>query len=234
VPPESGAAASFRTVLPLAGLRVVRSVAFAGQTLLLTTSVERGAEADALSASPVEWCEHTTLGPPFLDGVEITASVDGAWAMPAAGADAAAVDAPAALAVAAALRMPRPEEAPTGSVSTARVVAARDASLPGRGVWRAVNSSLGWELRAEWDVAAFPWLCLWTEHCSRSHAPWASVTRSRGMELSTKPFPEGAPPASRAASFQGAPACFSVPAGSPAVRKTVALQWQRLVEQGQK
>ena len=96
------------------------------------------------------------------------------------------------------------------------------------GRWAAANARLGWRLSASFSPDDFPWLCLWTESRLRTHAPWLGKQRTRGMELSTKPFPEGKPPASRAAEFKGRPAAFFVPGGGAEVAKTIVLRWERL------
>ena len=226
-PSSSPVAVCFEAYLPLAGLQVRRSFALTGASVTVTTAVLRpSASPDA----PVEWAEHTTLGGPFLDGVAaVEATVNGAWDMPAGGAAAAAAGAgedapPSSVPLAAALRMPGPADPPEGSVRTTRV----SPGSPEGGRWRAASPATGWVLEAAWDAADFPWLCVWTEHRSRSHAPWAGRERTRGLELSTKPFPEGRPPPSRQGEFAGAPASFAVAAGAPAVSKAVTLTWTRL------
>jgi hypothetical protein len=122
----------------------------------------------------VEWCEHTTLGDPFLDGCELTAGCDAWLGMPGY--------APASGVVP--LDFPLPGCRPRGDIAAGRVAAAW---------WQATNPRLGRTLRVTWDSTDFPWLCLWTEHCRRPDAPWLGRTRARGMELSTKPFPDGIP-----------------------------------------
>lgn len=204
--------------LPLARLRVSRSFALLpGARLRLTTCA--AAEGAGGGARSVEWCEHTTLGGVFLDGCDISAGVDTAHDMPADGAAPAERDAPAAVDVAAALRLPAPAAPPEGHVRTCRVV---------QGSWAASNAALGWRLAATWAPSDFPWLCLWTEHRLRTTAPWGGVERTRGMELSTKPFPEGAAtPASRAETFLGTPTAASVPEGGEATR-VVEFVWERM------
>lgn len=221
---SSPAAVCFEAYLPLAGLQVRRSFALAGASVTVTTAALRPSSSPE---APVEWAEHTTLGGPFLDGVAaVEATVDGAWDMPAGGAAGAGEDAPpTAVPLVTALGMPRPTDPPEGSVRTTRV---SPGSPGGGGRWRAASPATGWALEAAWDAAAFPWLCIWTEHRSRTHAPWAGRERTRGLELSTKPFPEGRPPPSRLGGFAGAPASFAVSAGAPAVSKAVTLSWTRL------
>ena len=88
-------------------------------------------------------------------------------------------DAPASLDIAAALRVPAVGDPPAGSVATTRV---RPEHGPAR--YSVVNGRLGWRWSAEWDSAAFPWLCLWTEHFKREHPPWNRLERTRGLYVS--------------------------------------------------
>jgi hypothetical protein len=127
--------------------------------------------------------------------------------------DADVVDARDALAV------PAIEAPPTGSVRACRV---------SDGWYRAENRRLGWVLSARWDPIEFPWLCLWTQHCQRQQPPWNARERTRGMEITTKPFPEGLPPASRFPAFAGRSTRCDVPAAPGAITKSISLQWQRI------
>lgn len=210
---QADGAFAVEAVLPLAGLRVTRLFRLADHAVTLTTVVRPLAPP----AAPryVEWAEHTTLGGSFLDGCAVAARVDTCTAMPDDAA--AAADAPlASVDIAAALAVPGADDPPVGHVRTCRVV---------DGAWSATNARLGWRLSAVFDAAEFPWLVLWTEHRLRTHNPWRGVQRARGMELSTKPFPEGKPPPSREREFQGRPAAMHV--GADGARKTVTLTWER-------
>lgn len=217
-PPPAGVDADFclTVMLPLAGLRVWRAVALRGQSLTITTTIDAGA-----GGQYAEVAEHTTLGGTFLDGVAITADVDAVVPMPADGAEAAAPSEDP-LAIANALAFPGLADAPASSVVTCRV---RDTGTTSA-TWRAANARLGWALTARFARDDWPWLAVWTEHFARTHAPWAGKQRARGLELSTKPFPEGAPPPTRAHTFLGRPAALSLPAGTTS--RAVELTWQRL------
>jgi hypothetical protein len=118
-----------------------------------------------------------------------------------------------------ALAVPSAEVPPTGSVRACRV---------SDGWYRAENRRLGWVLSARWDPAEFPWLCLWTQHCERQQPPWNARERTRGMEITTKPFPEGRPPASRFPTFSDRSTRCDVPAAPDAITKTVSFTWQRV------
>ena len=95
------------------------------------------------------------------------------------------------------------------------------------GWWEARNARLGWALAARWDRGEFPFLTLWTEHRQRATAPWATRERTRGMELSTKPFPVPRSYAGPDGMWQGAPVGCPLPPGRT-VTKTVHLTWSRL------
>ena len=41
-----------------------------------------------------------------------------------------------------------------------------------------------------WNREDFPWLGIWEENRSRTHAPWNGETVTRGMEFGASPFPE--------------------------------------------
>ena len=214
-PPAGGDAftVAFTAHLPLAQLQVTRAFTLRGSSVAIASTLEdrRGVARD------VEVCEHTTLGGAFLDSVSeggaLDASVDEVGAE-MAGGDAA----PPAVGKGEALRVPRPSEPPTGSVRTLRVASEE--------AWWAASGG-GWQLRASWKRADFPFLCVWTEHQSRHHAPWAGRERTRGMEASTKAFPEGRPPPSRADSFLGSPTRVTLPAGGRTTR-TIQLAWRPL------
>lgn len=197
---QEGDEAVFRTTLPQAALAVERRFRLVGDRLELTTDVRPLAGQQPRA---IEWCEHTTLGDPFMDGAQITAGITSVEPMPG--------EAPGPCTVAAALAFP-PAGAPArGDIYTAPVQ---------QGWYRATNPRLGRTLEVTWDPAAFPWLCLWTQHCTRLAPPWSGRERARGMEVSTKPFPEGKPPASRAQTWLGRPTTCVVPAS-----KRITFRW---------
>ena len=198
---QEGEIACFRTCLPLARLAVERQFSFVGDTLVLTTGVR---SLDQVP-HPIEWCEHTTLGDPFLDGATVTAGIGTPQPMPG--------EAPGPASAAAVLAMPASAATPRGDIYSAPVVDG----------WYRVRAH-GRELSVTWDPADFPWLCLWTQHGTRLEAPWLGRTRARGMELSTKPFPEGRPPHERAQTWLGRPTTCLVPAHGW-LRKTIRMRW---------
>ena len=208
--------AVFTARLPEAGLDVERAISLIGDEVVLATTVRHAGAAPRA----VEWCEHTTLGGGFLDGALATAGVDAAWTAPWPEDPLQRVPgAPLTrCAPAAALAIPQPGDRPCGDVMTARTAA---------GWWRVANPRLGWAFSAAFNPEEFPWLALWTEFHGRTGAPWNGLGRTRGMELSTKPFPEGQPPAERAQVFADRPTRCLVPAGAGRTH-TVRFRWAPL------
>lgn len=188
--------------LPTAGLVLRRSVRLAGGACLVSTSVR----ADDGRARTFDWCEHLTLGDPFLDGAAISAGIDH---VESDGGRRAGTD-PAL--IAAALAMPAAGDPPRGDLWSGRVAAPW---------WRAEHPRLG-RLTATWQADEFPWLAVWTDHRANHGAPWLGRNRSRGLELSTKPFPR--PGLWPAADHRGRPARCLLPAGSE-LRRSVRLAW---------
>ena len=222
----SAASVAFAVALPTAGWALTRAFSVApsgggGGCLTVETTLLHPTAAAPLT---VEICEHTTLGNAFLDGCVISASVgEVAHAMAEGEAE------PAALPAAEALRVPAPSDPPCGSVVACKVVAGSSSGGGGGGYdahWVATNAAMGRRLTARWRAVDFPWLCLWTEHCSRSHAPWNSRERTRGMEVATKPFPQPPPP-SRAEAFLGVPTRLQHTPGAPLVR-AVEFTWEKV------
>jgi len=190
--------------LPLAKLRVRRRIRMQGTTAQYSAGVAH----DGALPRAVEWCEHATVGDPFLDGAVFTAGIDGVWNWPHAaepGSRFAGIPPEGAIAVDEALAMPAPGAAPCGDVLCAGVAS---------GWWTATNVRLKRRLTYRWEARQFPWLALWTQHRSRTGGPWNGRERTRGMELSTKPFPEGKPPASREQEYRGRSAQCLVPPGA--------------------
>jgi hypothetical protein len=194
----SAAAVSFRVHAPIARLSLTRTFSLAGAgALRIETTL-----TPLASSSPrehVEVCEHTTLGGAFLDGCVISATVDAqAYEMPGGGGGGDDDAPPASLPTTEALAVPAASDAPQGSVRVAAV------SRDGAASWTATNAALRRRLTCAFDAKDFPWLTIWTEHKLRTHAPWLGRERTRGMELSTKPFPQ-VPPPSRRTTFLGIP-----------------------------
>jgi hypothetical protein len=218
----SPTACAFEAYLPLARLTVTRTFAVhpSAPTALRVESRLR-LDSSAPAPQALEVCEHTTLGGDFLAGALITATTGPlAYAMPPSGSE----EAPAQVPAEAALRVPAAGDPPEGSVRTLPVLPGAGGS--GLASWSAVNAAMRLRLTASWRAEDFAWLCLWTEHLLRTHAPWGGRERTRGMEVSTKPFPED-PPAARARAFLEKPTELLIHPGQEVVR-AVELAWDRV------
>lgn len=200
--------------LPISGLAVTRDLTIAGAELTITTQV---VPVDGRERH-IEWAEHITLGDPFLAGADCQAVVDGAWLWPMDALPDARFDAAPGAAVAAehALAMPAEHAPAAGDIVTMRSV---------DGAWSATNHSLDRRLTCTWSTATFPWLCVWTEHHSRAEAPWHGHSRARGLEVSTKPFPEAAPPPERQDSWQQRSTTCRVPGDG--LQAALTMRWER-------
>lgn len=181
--------------LPVARLDVERQITIAGHTVTIKTIVQ---DLSGTTRS-IEWAEHPTLGDPFLDGATFEAGVDKAITAPEDDGPDGRLQVPPLSEVdpSALLAMPPASHTgPFGDIGTCRVT---------DGFWRAQNKNIGRVFECRWNAEEFPWLCVWTQGRSRTTPPWNGQTRSRGLEFSTKPFPEGKPPAERAETFYGRP-----------------------------
>jgi hypothetical protein len=203
--------------LPEAALSVRRRLQMEGETLLLTTGVRHGGSAER----EIEWCEHVTLGDPFLDGVRIRAGIDTVFNWPSTpepGSRFPRAGFEEQLPVDDALAFPPPDAPACGDCLTGRVV---------DGWFTAENPKLGRRLTYRWQPDEFPWLAIWTEHKNRADEPWGGVNRSRGLEISTKPFPEGPPPEERKTNYQGRPSLCTVPPNRW-LERTLRITWERM------
>ena len=215
---SSATSCSFRVHLPLSGWSVLR-IFSVSPTQPTTLTIESRFCHESDQPLRLEVCEHTTLGNSFLDGCEIKATIgEVAYEMPVDGSE----DAPGQLPSAVALEIPKVDAPPEGSVRVAPVVPAAD----GAAWWRAENAALRRRLTVAWKSQDFPWLCLWTEHKKRTHAPWHARERTRGLEISTKPFPQ-VPHPTRAAEFLGVPTTLVCAPGEEIVRR-VRFKWEEI------
>lgn len=200
---------------PVSGLTVERRIRLDGETLELATTVRH----DLTTHLDIDWCEHTTLGGAFLDGVAITAGIDATWTpadTPDPGIRYRFTGQERSIAPADALAYPPSDAAPCGDVLAGRV---------SDGWWEARNARLGWRLAARWKREEFPWLTLWTQHRERTLPPWNGRERTRGMELNCKPFP-GPRVYGNDGTWQGVPVVCRIPTGA-GLTKTVRLTWSR-------
>jgi hypothetical protein len=204
--------------LPQAKLIVQRILRLYRHTLVLETVVFNG----SLEEKEIEWCEHLTIGDPFLDGAEISAAADRAYAYPETLQTPSRFPADPPLAKRVArevLSLPRRGDPPSGDIYT----------MPMKKGWiRITHPGLRKRFSICWEVSDFPWLCLWNENCAQQEKPWNGRTRSCGLEISTKPFPEGKPPSERHPTFLGRSTTCVLPRLSAGVTKTIRMTWKNL------
>jgi hypothetical protein len=114
--------------------------------------------------------------------------------------------------------MPAANDPPCGDIMTGRVT---------DGWWTAENPALKRRLTYRWNKDHFPWVAIWTQHLSRTGKPWCGKVRTRGLEISTKAFPEGKPPPSRQATYQGRPSVCKVPPGKW-LQQPLRITWEAI------
>lgn len=177
--------------LPLAELQVERRIELRGRRVRVRESVYNLGGTDR----PVGWTQHVTLGPPFLrKGVtEFRASAGrsrvyesefgtASYLRPAADFD--WPDAPRIDGGTADLRVYT--NAPVSSAYTAHLM---DPARP-HAFFLAFSPDVKLVFGYVWRREDFPWLGIWEENLSRTHAPWNGETITRGMEFGVSPFPE--------------------------------------------
>jgi hypothetical protein len=144
---------------------------------------------------PIAWTQHVTFGPPFLEGgvtrFQMSATKSKAFEGEFGIADylqpAAIFDWPMA---------PRNDggvadlslfnDAPASSAFTGHLMD----PLKDDAFFRAYHPGLNVSFGYSWKRADFPWLGIWEENRSRTHAPWNGRTIARGMEFGVSPMPE--------------------------------------------
>ncbi|MFH1707302.1 MAG: hypothetical protein ABIF71_05230 [Planctomycetota bacterium] len=162
------------------------------------------------------WCEHVTLGVPFLAGGATVCDMPATWGRTFA------------LAFGDHLRMrpeteftwphipaqrggtldarPAPAEARSGDFSTQLMDPARAQAW--FTAWRPAGGIL---MGYVWQRSDFPWIGNWEENRARTTAPWQGREYCRGMEFSTSPFPAGRDAAVTMAALHGAPTFRTLP-----------------------
>jgi hypothetical protein len=172
--------------LPLAGLSVERRLELHGRAVAIHETVQNHSATDR----PIAWTQHVTLGPPFLQNgtTEFRASAtrskvfekpfgDGDYLTPGEEFDWPFVDG-------ADLRVFN--GAARSGAYTTQLMDRRRAHAFFVAYSPAYRLAFGYT----WKTADFPWLGIWEENRSRTHAPWNGETVARGMEFGVSPMPE--------------------------------------------
>ena len=182
---------TMRAHLPQANLNVERRIALRESAAHIRETVHNPKGID----HPVGWTQHVTIGPPFLKKGEtqFRASVGRSRVIdkPFGTAD--------YLEAAAEFDWPHAPRKGGGSVDL-RVFTALDVSNAytahladpqhERAFFVAFSPEFALAFGYIWRRRDFPWLGIWEENFSRSHAPWNGRTLTRGMEFGVSPFPE--------------------------------------------
>ncbi len=207
----------FTVDMPLAGLTTRKRVQLDGNRLLLTHAVHN----PGTERREIEWCEHINMGQPFIDFATCEAGVDKIWnwhGEPEPLPRFPNIPSLGEMPVREILAIPTPDQPVCGDVVAGNVKS---------GSWSVTNPTLKRRLSCTWRVSDFPWLTIWTQHRSRPGTPWFNRERTRGMELTTKPFPNGSTAPDVHPSFQGIPTVCYVEAGQWK-EHPIELRWEKV------
>ena len=142
---------------------------------------------------PFGWCQHVTLGAPFVEGGVTVFDI------PAMRSAVAPFDFSKKMRYkkGAEFRWPYAPGS-NGKMKQARVAADETASSDyttslmdtnlAYGYFAAANPKKGLLTGYVWDRKVFPWLDNWEENHARTHKPWNGKETTRGMEFSTTPW----------------------------------------------
>lgn len=188
---QSGHGLTMRACFPVAQILFERTISLHGSSVEIHEAVESLASFDR----PIGWTQHVTLGPPFLEcGVtEFQSSATRSKAFEGAFGTSDYLQAGAIFEWPAA---PRADggfadlsvfnRAAASSAFTAHLM---DPQRTGA-FFTAFHPGLKLAFGYSWSPADFPWLGIWEENRSRSHAPWNGNTIACGMEFGVSPIPE--------------------------------------------
>ena len=188
---ESGGTLTLRARFPLAQIAFERRIELLERTVRIHESVENLTAYDR----PIGWTQHVTLGPPFLEkGVtQFRASATRSKVLESEfGAherlrNAAEFDWPLAK-----LRDGGDEDLRVLTGAAASCAYTTHLMDPSRehAFFAAYAPAARLVFGYVWKRADFPWMGIWEENHSRTHAPWSGRTLTRGMEFGVSPMPE--------------------------------------------
>jgi hypothetical protein len=188
---KRGATLVMRTRLPLAQINFERRIELRASTVRVRESVTNLAAFDR----PIGWTQHATLGPPFLErgATQFRATATrsmvfgasfGAGDYLRAGAEFDWPHAPRADGGTADLRVMN------GTARSCAYTAHLMDPARAEAFFIAYSPAARLAFGYAWKRADFPWLGIWEENHSRTHAPWNGNTLTRGMEFGVSPIPE--------------------------------------------
>ena len=182
---------TMRAELPMVQLRIERQLDLIERSVRVRETVENLMAVDR----PIGWTEHVTLGPPFLEhGItEFRASAGRSQVFAGTFGPAdylqpgAVFDWPHAPAAAGgAIDLRRYTGAAVSSAYTAHLMEPQRQHA----FFVAFSPVSSLAFGYVWNTADFPWMGIWEENRSRTHAPWNGRTVTRGMEFGVSPIPE--------------------------------------------
>jgi len=188
---DSGGELTARADLPLAGLRVERTIRLDGRRVLFAESVENLSAYDR----PIAWTQHVTLGPPFLErgSTQFRASATRSKV-----SDIDFSDGKGYMKIGAEFDWPF---VPTVSGGTADMRVFTDSAVSAGFTSHLMDPArdaffLAFSPRTKilfgyvWKPADFAWLGIWEENHCRQNPPWGGISLTRGMEFGVSPIPE--------------------------------------------
>ena len=201
----SGAGMTARCAMPIAQIAFERGIHLAGRRVQFRETVENLSPLDR----PIAWTQHVTLGPPFLErgitqfrvpavksrGVADGSDFDWPWLpKPGGGKED--------------LRVYTSAQSSAGF--TTHLLGAEN----GKAYFLAYSPASKVLFGYVWSRDDFPWLGIWEENHSRTHAPWNGRALTRGMEFGVSPFPESRRQMIQRRDLFGAPGYRWLPAKS--------------------
>jgi hypothetical protein len=200
-----------------AGLAFVRNISFESSAVLnVTEEVENLTACDR----PIGWTQHVSLGDPFVE--------PGVTAFRASATRSKVFEGDFAggkgyMETGAEFDWPYVPRTGGGTVDMRTFV-----NLPVSGAYTAHLMDpgrpdaffLAWNPKSKvllgyvWKQSDFPWLGIWEENRSRTHAPWNGQTIARGMEFGVSPMPETRRAMIERGSLFGVPGYRWIPAKS--------------------
>jgi hypothetical protein len=185
------AALTMRAHLPMSYIRFERTIELKDRSARIREVITSECAFDR----PIGWTQHVTLGPPFLQkGVtrfEMTATrskvFEGSFGINDYLAPGGEFDWPHAPRIGGGTAdLGLMNGSPRSSAFTTHLMNAHS----DKAWFTASNPDSRYSFGYQWNPADFPWLGIWEENFSRTHAPWNGKTLARGMEFGVSPMPE--------------------------------------------
>jgi len=188
---EGEGALTLRAILPLAQLAFERRIVLRERSVRIYERVENLTACDR----PIAWTQHVTLGPPFLEkGVtQFRSSATRSMTLPTEfgagdrlrpGSEFDWPNAPGRGGGSDDLRVL------TGAASSCAFTAHLMDAASEQAFFAAYAPAARLVFGYLWKQSDFPWMGIWEENHSRTHAPWNGRTLTRGMEFGVSPIPE--------------------------------------------